>query len=178
MSHKFGEVRQVGYIVKDIEAAMRKWVALGVGPWYYRETNPVSEFSYYGEASAFPDVSIALANSGQVQIELIQQRNEAPSLYRDMILSGQEGIQHIAYWTEDQFDAFRALLLSEEFVEGHAGRLGKGGRFAYFTNPTMPGTIIELSETTGGKMDRFKLVREAAERWDGSDPIRKMTIAA
>ena len=32
MSQRFGPVRQVGYVVRDIEAAMRHWVALGVGP--------------------------------------------------------------------------------------------------------------------------------------------------
>lgn len=178
MSIKFGEVCQIGYIVRDIEAAMQKWIALGVGPWYYRETNPISEFNYYGKPSAFPDMSIALANSGQVQIELIQQRNDAPSLYLDMIQSGQEGIQHIAYWTADRFDEFKGELLRLGFREGHSGRMGKGGRFGYFIDPSMPGTIIELSETTGGKMDRFKLVREASRNWNGEDPIRKMTITA
>jgi len=45
------------------------------------------------------DVSIALANSGALQIELIQQRNDAPSMYRDFLNAGHEGLQHLAYWT-------------------------------------------------------------------------------
>ena len=33
MSQRFGEIRQMGYVVRDIEAAMKHWIeTLGVGP--------------------------------------------------------------------------------------------------------------------------------------------------
>ena len=87
MSLFYGELRQVAYVVHDIERAMAYWSrAMGVGPWFYNEHVGVTEFSYYGKPSALPDLSIALANSGGVQVELIQQRNDAPSLYRDFLL--------------------------------------------------------------------------------------------
>lgn len=35
MIEKLGQVCQVGYVVKDIEKAMNKWVEIGVGPWFY-----------------------------------------------------------------------------------------------------------------------------------------------
>ena len=36
MSRFFGEIRQAGYVVPDIEAAMDYWSReLGVGPWFY-----------------------------------------------------------------------------------------------------------------------------------------------
>ena len=36
MSKFFGEIRQLGYVVNDIEAAMDYWSkTLGVGPWFY-----------------------------------------------------------------------------------------------------------------------------------------------
>ena len=41
MSRFFGEIRQVAYLVPDIEAAMDYWArGLGVGPWYYVERLP------------------------------------------------------------------------------------------------------------------------------------------
>ena len=177
MSNFLGGICQVGYIVRDIEAAMQKWVELGVGPWFYREVSPMSEFNYYGKPSAFPEMSIALANSGDLQIELIQPRNDAPSLYKDMLDSGMEGIQHVAYWTADQFDAWRTQLLQLGYEEGHSGRIGTSGRFAYFVRKDLPGTVIEISETTGGKAERFQMIHAAAKDWDGSDPIRKVTMA-
>lgn len=171
MKNPFGSVTQVGYVVNDIEEAMRHWLAIGVGPWFYRKQCPITEFSYRGTPSAFPEISIALANSGETQIELIEQRNDAPSLYKDMLDLNATGVQHIAYWTEDKFDDWCRHLQENGFVEGHAGRMGAQGRFAYYVNATA-GAVIELSETTGGKGDRFKKIRDIARDWDGKDPVR------
>ena len=103
MSRIFGEPRQNGYVVRDVEAAMRHWSeVLGVGPWFYFEHVPIEAFHYRGELSPL-QVSIALANSGALQIELIQPRNDVPSMYRDFLAAGHEGLQHLAYWTE-RFD--------------------------------------------------------------------------
>jgi hypothetical protein len=93
MSRIFGAITQNGYVVHDIEAAMRHWIdVLGVGPWFYVERAPIEDFQYQGKPSPV-EVPIALANSGARQIELIQQRNEAPSMYRDFLLAGHEGLQ-------------------------------------------------------------------------------------
>ena len=78
MSRIFGEIIQNGYVVRDIQTAMRHWIeVLGIGPWFYIEHLPVTDFQYKGQPSPV-DVSIALANSGPLQAELIQQHNDAP----------------------------------------------------------------------------------------------------
>ncbi len=179
MSQGFGSVRQVGYVVRDIEEAMRHWVALGVGPWFYKERVQSTEYRYYGRDSALPALSIALANSGDVQIELIQQRDDVPTLYRDTLLQQGESAQHIAYWTLEHFDDWCAKLLALGYVEGHAGRMGaQRGRYAYFVHPRLPSAMIEISESTGGKGEYFAQIREAAQGWDGRDPIRRMDAPA
>lgn len=174
MSLLFGGVRQVGYVVRDIEHAMLHWARLGVGPWFYREDVGSTEFRYYGKPSRLPDVSIALANSGDLQIELIQQRDDAPSLYLDTLARNGEGAQHIAYWTMDDFDAHCSQLVERGFIEGHAGRMGVRGRYAYFVHPELPSGMFEISEMTGGKGEYFAKVRQAALEWDGKDPIRRV----
>lgn len=175
MSQLFGPVRQVGYVVQDIEAAMQHWVALGVGPWFYKAQVESTEFRYHGQPSRLPALSIALANSGDLQLELIQQRDDAPTLYRDTLARNGEGAQHVAYWTMDHFDAWCRQLLERGYIEGHAGRMGAGrGRFAYFVHPGLPSAMIEISESTGGKAEYFAQVRQAALDWDGSDPIRRI----
>ncbi|MGY4472453.1 hypothetical protein ACVWWK_008162 [Bradyrhizobium sp. LB9.1b] len=99
MSRIFGAVRQNGYVVRDIHAAMKHWIdVMGVGPWYYMDRVKTDWFRHRGENSAV-EMSIALANSGDLQIELIQQRNDAPSLYREFLDSGHEGLQHMSYWS-------------------------------------------------------------------------------
>ncbi len=174
MSVIFGEARQVGFVVRDIHKAMAHWSGvLGVGPWFYKEEVNTTEFSYYGKPSALPKMSIALANSGSLQLELIQQRNDAPSLYLDTLKRSGEGAQHLAYWTDDHFDERCALLRARGYVEGHAGRMGTRGRFAYFVHDDLPSGMIEVSELSGGKGDYFKKILAASQDWDGhTDPIR------
>jgi Glyoxalase/Bleomycin resistance protein/Dioxygenase superfamily. len=171
MSRFLGEIRQAGYVVHDIEAAMDYWTrVLGVGPFYYMERVPVRNFQYRGQPQD-PHVSVALANSGPLQIELIQQRNDAPTMYRDFLQAGRTGLQHIAYWTEN-FDADLARLTAQGFKPVMSGEVGERGRYVYFDTEFHPGAVIELSEVAGPKGTVFRMIREASEGWDGSDPVR------
>lgn len=171
---RLGTLRQLAWVVRDIEQAMAHWSAvLGVGPWFYKPVVGVTEFRYRGQASALPDLSIAFANSGALQLELIQQRNTAPSMYQDFLSRCGEGMQHLAFWTED-FETTVLGLQAAGYVEGHAGRVGTRGRFAYFTHASLPGNVLELSEQAGGKAEFFRQVRDAAVDWDGRDPVRRM----
>jgi catechol 2,3-dioxygenase-like lactoylglutathione lyase family enzyme len=173
VSRFFGDIRQNGYVVRDVEAAMKHWTeVLGVGPFFYFEHVPIRDFRYRGEPSAL-EVSIALANSGPLQIELIQQRNDAPSMYRDFLAQGREGLQHVAFWTADM-DAALASARAAGHEVGQSGCIGEGGRFVYLRAEAHPGTVIEISEVSGAKGRFFAHVAEAARDWDGSDPVRRL----
>jgi hypothetical protein len=173
VSRIFGVVRQNGYVVGDVEAAMRHWTTvLGVGPFFYFERVPIEDFRYRGEPSPL-EVSIALANSGPLQIELIQQRNDAPSMYRDFREAGREGLQHVAYWTET-FDLTLGQLRASGYAVAQSGCIGEGGRFVYLDTESHPGTVVEVSEISGPKGRFFTRVAEAAASWDGSEPIRRL----
>jgi hypothetical protein len=172
MSRIFGKVCQNGYVVRDIEAAMTHWTqVLGIGPFYYIERVKMDWFRYRGAPSE-AEVSIALANTGDLQIELIQQRNDAPSMYRDFLESDREGLQHMSYWTRDyqaDFDRFAGM----GFKIGQEGQIGGAqGRFVYFDTETHPGTVIEVSDISGSKGAFFERIKAAAAKWDGSRPIR------
>ena len=171
MSVFFGEIRQLGYVVPDIVAAMDYWSrVLGVGPFFYAERVPVVNFTYRGAPSS-PITSVALANSGPVQVELIQQRNDAPTMYRDFVNAKGSGLQHIAYWTQN-FDADLARLSARGLKVGMGCEVGARGRFVYFETEYHPGAVIELSEVEGPKGRMFDLIRNAAIGWDGSEPVR------
>ncbi|MBV8625509.1 MAG: VOC family protein [Herbaspirillum sp.] len=174
MSRFLGEIKQLGYVVADIEAAMQHWTeVLGVGPFYYMERVPLKNYRYRGQPYEIHN-SVALANAGGVQVELIQARCDTPSMYRDFIQRGQErqsGLQHVAYWTED-FERDLAALQARGWTVGMSGEVGERGRFVYFETEYHPGTVIELSEVAGPKGKVFKLIRSASENWDGRDPVR------
>lgn len=178
MSHHFGPIRQNGYVVRDIEAALEYWTkVLGVGPFFYFEQAPISDFRFEGERSEL-EVSIALANSGDLQIELIQQRNDAPSMYRDFLGAGHEGLQHVAFWTEDFTRELAAATARGHRVAQSGESGGPDGRFVYFAESAHPGTVIELSEVSGAKGRFFTHIRAQAESWDGTEPVRTLGTRA
>jgi len=175
MSRLFGPIRQNGYVVRDINAAMDHWInVMGVGPWFYVDRVKLDWFRHRGQPSSL-EMSVALANCGDMQIELIQQRNDAPSMYREFLDSGREGLQHLAYWSMD-YQALYDRALSLGYKVAHEGQIGgEQGRFAYLDTETHTGTVIEISDISGPKGWFFEnVVRQAAIGWDGSDPIREM----
>jgi hypothetical protein len=172
VNRQLGPIRQTAYVVRDIEAEMRRWVEeLGVGPWFYVERAAIKDFVCRGKSSD-PHVSIALANSGPHQIELIQQRDNAPTLYKEFTDAGRYGLHHIAYWTLE-FDARLADLAKAGYQVAMSGSIGANGRFAYALKTDDPDTIIELSEIAGRKGKTFEMIAEAARTWDGTNPIRR-----
>lgn len=176
MSRLFGAIRQNGYVVRDIQAAMAHWIeVLKVGPWFYIERVQTDYFRHRGQDSPV-EMSIALANSGDLQIELIQQRNEAPSLYKEFLDAGHEGLQHVAYWSTN-YQSLYDQALQQGYTVGHEGQIGgERGRFAYFDTGASPGahpgTVIEISDISGNKGRFFDHVRDCARDWDGTRPIR------
>jgi len=150
---------------------MEHWSrTLGVGPFFYNERVPIRNYRYRGQGYDVHN-SVALANSGPLQIELIQTRNDVPSMYRDFQRAGRTGLQHVAYWTET-FDADMARLGAQGFTVAMSGEVGERGRFIYFDTEYHPGTVIELSEVAGPKGRMFDLIREASHGWDGTNPVR------
>ena len=172
MSLLFGPLRQMGYVVRDIEGAMRHWIDVcGVGPWFYAERLPLTAFSYRGARHDGIHLSVALANSGDVQLELIQQRCETPSMGRDFLAAGHEGLQHWSSWPED-YDLLYQRALANGYAVGQEGDSPRG-RFVYFADEGHPGTVIEMAELTPARRRIFDQIRAAAQNWDGADPIRR-----
>lgn len=174
MSRIFGAIAQNGYVVHDIHAAMHHWInVMGVGPWFFMEKVEMDYFRHRGVDSAL-EMSVALANSGDIQIELIQQINNAPSMYGEFLEAGREGLQHVAYWTTD-YQAIYDKVLAQGYTLGQEGCIGgEQGRFAYFDTEAHPGTVIELSDMSGTKGQIFDYIRKSSIGWNGARPIRTL----
>ncbi|MFI1732642.1 zinc-binding dehydrogenase [Streptomyces acidicola] len=169
----FGSIAQIGYVVRDIEASMQGFINCGIGPWFYLKNVKPGDFTYHGEPSDMA-MDVAVANSGDIQIELITPVNDAPSMYRDFLAAGHEGVQHVAYWSED-YQTLYDRALAAGFTVGQEGRIGgEDGRFAYLATEHHPGTVIEISDLGGSKKFLFGLIKLAAANWDGSRPIQEI----
>lgn len=172
----FGQVRQLGYVVHDLESAMEYWrTVLKVGPFFHFAEIPVGDFRY-NDRETDAVVSGALANCGDLQIELLQPKDDKPSAYRDFLRQGREGLQHVAFWTETfdhdlaraEKDGFRTLL------SGYA--MEPAGRFVYFddAHSPHPGAMVELSALTGKKKEVFAMVKQRSLDWDGLEPVQRL----
>jgi hypothetical protein len=172
MSQMFGTIRQTAYIVRDIDRAMNYWLnVMGVGPFYYLQNHSSAGAQYRGRPTDMC-ISLAFAQSGPIQIELIQQHNDAPSLFRDFLASGREGLQHLAFWTEN-FDADLARYRDAGFeIVQTAGLGGPNNRNAFIIRNEDDPLAIEISEISGSKGKFFQEIADAASGWDGSEPIR------
>jgi len=172
MSRHFGPIRQLGYVVHDIEAAMLHWVkSMGIGPWFYKEHYEFDSFSFQGQRHDDLDISVAMSNSGAMQIELIQQRCDTPSMYRQFLQDSGEGVQHLAFWPPD-YEAAYSQAIEGGWQVGQEGQLPRG-KFVYFVSDGHPGTVFEFNEITPMRHQIIEEIRTAAASWDGRDPIRK-----
>lgn len=166
-----GPIRQIGYVVRDLDAAMRSWCALGVGPWFTIRSLEQKDCRYRGERCE-TTISIAFANSGPMQIELIQQHGDTPSIYREFLEAGREGFHQLAWWVAD-FDAMMQKATAAGWPIVWSG--GSDTRFAYFELDPRISTVVEVSELNDGTRGLADLVASAAEQWDGiTDPVRSL----
>ncbi|MFA7588144.1 MAG: VOC family protein [Novosphingobium sp.] len=176
MSRIFGNTRQIGMVVKDIDAAIATIVdKMGIGPFFILRHIQPEDYRYKGEPAPAPDLSLAFAFSGSLNIELIQQHNDAPSGYRDFLATRDEGAQHLSSWTAEpeEYDTMRANALARGSAIVHEGRVGTN-RFVYFdTIDPIFGMCYEVSEGMSAQLGPIVTrMCEVAQTWDGTDPIR------
>lgn len=164
-------VMQNSWVVPDIHAAMRQWtLATGIGPFFLVEGFQLDEQRYRGEPSPGVACSFALAQAGEVQIELVCQHNDVPSAYRDTIPAGRTGFHHVALYCHD-YDRDLADYLAAGHELAFSGSAG-GKRFCYIDTSPSLGCMVELIEHSDLQQEFFGRIRAAAIDWDGSDPIR------
>ncbi|MCV7150199.1 VOC family protein [Mycolicibacterium pyrenivorans] len=170
-SPSLGPIRQVGYVVDDLDAALANWVELGVGPWFVLR-RIAQQADYRGDPRDVT-ISIALANSGELQLELIQQHGETPSIYTEFLDDRGAGFHQFAYWPDD-FDAALGAVRDAGWPVVWSSAEEGGVRYAYAEPPAGVATVVELMEFTEVTEGLAKFVREAADGWDGSEPIRPL----
>lgn len=169
----FGPIFQLGYLVDDLESAVRHWVtALGAGPFFVLPPRRFSALFVDGVAAQDDAIiaDVALGQHGPLQIELIVP-GPAPSTYHRFLQGGQRGLHHLGILVDD-YDAKRAEALAAGYVSETEGQSALT-RIAYLRPPPhVSGSVVELVETCAEVHAAFARVRDAASGWDGRDPIR------
>jgi hypothetical protein len=168
-----GGIIQMAYTVPDIEAAATGYVEkLGIGPWFVRGPFVPPAGLYRGAPTAV-SLSLAISFSGHMMIELIQQHDEAPSVYREIIERRGHGFHHWGV-ASDRFDEDVARYRANGYSVAFSDRTPVGTRVAYFdTSADLPG-MIELIEIDDLQNDRYGRLHAATVDWDGSAPLRRL----
>ena len=162
---------QAGYVVSDLESAIARWLALGVGPFFKVEKPPIEDYAYRG-SPAEPSFRAAIAQHGELQLELIQPLGDGPSVYSDVYPSGTGGFHHLCQLADD-VDAEVARLEALGYPVAGRGTFG-GAVFAYVDTVEAIGHMSEFVQPAAEVLGFFEMIREAARDWDGSDPIRDL----
>jgi hypothetical protein len=171
MQKIFGPVMQNAFLVEDLEATLDHWInKMGVGPFYLFSHVQFQEIFFRGGSGRNIDMSAAIAYWGDMQIEFIQQHNDAPSIYTEFKNNGSRGMQHMGVLT-DNLDAQLARLASSGIVPIQWGSMPTGMRFAYVNSDYHPGAMIEIIEPGPILGEYFRTMKQAADHWDGTDGI-------
>lgn len=161
---------QNSWVVNDLDQAMDFWIkSAGVGPFFVVRGAAIENQLYRGQPTRV-EAEFALAQAGDIQIELVRQLNDAPSAYRDTLPKGQQGFHHMALYCTD-YDADLAAYTGAGAAIAFSGSFDSK-RFCYLDTSATLGCMIELIEASSAQEAFFARLRAAAAAWDGSDPIR------
>jgi hypothetical protein len=142
------ELQQVGIVVDDIPSTVRRYQALGIGPWFRPQAGPKSYVMRGGERLD-TQFDLVIAYSGALQIELIQPQGGEESIYTDHLRDHGEGLHHLGFCVSD---LDRRLLEAERAGFGvlQSGLIASSGgartRYAYLDTAERGGVILELIE--------------------------------
>ena len=157
---------QMAYMVDDLDQAMARWHRLwGTGPFLVRRHIAMEQVWYRGQPATL-DISAGFVQAGSVQVEFIEQHDDAPSAFRDMYARGQQGLHHVAVLPEDARATVDALV-AKGFPVATELRT-RGGRGAWFidTRPLL-GHMMEIYPPSEGIHDLYRRVAQEAAAWDG-----------
>jgi hypothetical protein len=158
--------------VPDLAAAMRNYTeVLHIGPWFARGPFIPEKALYRGERPA-AELSLARAFSGDSMIELIQQHNDAPSVFREIIELRGFGFHHWAIPTRAFAEDTRQYQ-AQGFQVAYSDVLDTGARISYLDTVSALGGLVELVEMTPAQLDRYTLFYRNSIGWDGTDPVRE-----
>jgi hypothetical protein len=168
---------QLGFAVDDLLAAAADWARVfGIGPFHVMPRRE-SPCTYRGEASAV-DMQVAVAQAGPVQIELIQQFCDRPSVYRDLFPTGPptggSGFHQLCTVTAD-YDATIARYATLGY-ENVCEFVVPGQRVAYVDTTATFGFFTEVVEETPQFLGHLAAIDRTCAEWDGvTDPVRLLT---
>lgn len=167
-----GGITQAAYVVADIYASMKEFTdSLNVGPWFVTGPFVPPAGTYRGQPTTM-SVTLAVGFSGHLMIELVQQHDELPSVYRELVERTGYGFHHFAVATRN-LDTDIARYQCKGYALAFSDVSPRGVRVAYMDSSSAIHGMIELIEMSDRLEAIYTKFYHASVGWDGSDPVRR-----
>ena len=159
------------YVVADLDkACARMHEMFGIGPFVGGAESVLADHVYRGAPSSPIRFRGVFAQSGELNIELVEVLSDGPSAFRDMFAPGAEGFHHTAVFCDSYQqtrDAWRAagFEVASEFTSQVAGRV------CYVDTRVPLGHMLELYPPSAELREVYAQVKEMSRRWDGKQLI-------
>lgn len=167
-------VVQMAWVVDRLETAAERLArSMQVGPFLMLRHIQLDD-PHHRLKPQRTDFSLCLAQAGEVQIELVEQHDDTPSVYRDVFPDGPPGgmaFHHVAVIVPDVF-AETARYNELGFPTASNGRFGSID-FTYVDTTSAGGFMVEVLPDVPEMHAFFGNVRKAAEDWDGKTAWRE-----
>jgi hypothetical protein len=168
---KTGQIVQMAYVVKDIRASMDWWVRdCHVGPWFLLDSFTGADHRFRGGQS-HADVAIAMAFAGHMQIELIQPKDDHPSVYKEIVDKRGYGFHHVGVAVEDA-EVASAAYERRGYKVAFRAPVPSGGAVYYMDDGRNEPGFVELIPATTGMDEMFTRYWRASVEWKGDNPVR------
>ena len=168
-------IRQIAYYVEDVREAARRHSALfGSGPFFIMNLPPL-DVVYRGNRIAY-DQTGAVGQWGKVQVELLQENGDGPSILHELYPkgSGRTGIHHVAMFVDDVEDAV-ARCKKAGFDEAMRVKPQGTDITAVFIDAVAThGHFLELYEPKPPLLGLYDMVEKAAVGFVRSDSARSV----
>jgi Glyoxalase/Bleomycin resistance protein/Dioxygenase superfamily len=169
-----GEYRffQLGHVVDDVLAAAATWARVfRIGPFHVLPV--VDQRLSYRDEERTASIQVAVAQAGPVQIELIQQHCNTPSIYREWSRASTSTFQQVATVTNN-YDEKKAHFEAQGY-DVVAESLSGSFRVAYVDTVADFGFYTEVVEARPGFLEQLHAIDQTCAHWDGTDPVRLLT---
>ncbi|HUN56283.1 MAG TPA: VOC family protein [Smithella sp.] len=161
---KLPHVGQIGILVRNMPEAVAYYSKLlDIGPWY--RSNTVKHEAVYRGKPISPDLDIAIAFQGGLEIELIADKGNVENVYSDMFSKCDGGIHHLGMMVccyEKKLAEMKANGV-EILQSGVITTKGSAiTRYVYLDTIKQCGIVSELISTTliGLPMPHGRLIME------------------
>lgn len=175
MSRLLGKPVHQCYVYPDFDAAVERFAAAGIGPFFVLDPQGGATSIFRGE-DHFLCIKVAFVYTGDTCFEIITPVGEQQSTYSEFLSRNPcGGLHHIAYFSDD-FEKTLAMLAAEGrpfTVVQDLRAPGSDWSIEIYCEPDGVDNPVNYQFLRPGLFDSwFDAMRDAAANWDGTDAIR------